>query len=54
LLRNAALVLGNRGDPAALPALRRALDDAEPLVREAAQWAIDRILKNSEATAERR
>ena len=43
LLRNAALVLGNRGDPAALPALRRALDDPEPLVREAAAWAIERI-----------
>jgi epoxyqueuosine reductase len=43
LLRNAALVLGNRGDPAALPALRRAAQDPEPLVREAAQWAIDRI-----------
>jgi epoxyqueuosine reductase len=43
LLRNAALVLGNRGDPAALPALRRALADPEPLVREAAQWAIERI-----------
>jgi epoxyqueuosine reductase len=44
LVRNAALVLGNRGDPAALPALRRALEDPEPLVRDAAQWAIDRIL----------
>jgi epoxyqueuosine reductase len=44
LLRNAALVLGNRGDPAALPALRRALGDPEPLVREAAKWAIDRLL----------
>jgi epoxyqueuosine reductase len=43
LLRNAALLLGNRGDPAALPALRRALDDAEPLIREAAQWAIEQI-----------
>jgi epoxyqueuosine reductase len=43
LLRNAALVLGNQGDPAALPALRRALDDPEPLVREAARWAIVRI-----------
>ncbi len=43
LLRNAALVLGNRGDGAALPALRRALDDPEPPVREAARWAIDRI-----------
>ncbi len=47
LLRNAALVLGNRGDPAALPALRRALDDPEALVREAARWAIDEILKRS-------
>jgi len=44
LLRNAAIVLGNRGDPAALPVLRRALADPEPLVSEAAQWAIDRIL----------
>jgi epoxyqueuosine reductase len=43
LVRNAALVLGNSGDVAALPALRRALDDAEPLVREAATWAIARI-----------
>jgi epoxyqueuosine reductase len=43
LLRNAAIVLGNRGDPASLPALRRALDDPEPLVREAAGWAIAQI-----------
>ncbi len=43
LLRNTALVLGNTGDVNALPALRRALDDAEPLVREAARWAIEQI-----------
>ena len=43
LLRNAAIVLGNRRDAAALPALRRALDDADPVVREAAQWAIGQI-----------
>jgi epoxyqueuosine reductase len=43
LLRNAAIVLGNSGDPAALPALRGALADAEPLVREAAAWAIAQI-----------
>jgi epoxyqueuosine reductase len=43
LLRNAAIALGNRGDPAALPALRKALGDPEPLVREAAAWAIERI-----------
>ncbi|HWG46360.1 MAG TPA: tRNA epoxyqueuosine(34) reductase QueG [Gemmataceae bacterium] len=44
LLRNAALVLGNTGDTAALPALRRALNDVEPLVREAARWAIEQIV----------
>ncbi len=43
LLRNAALVLGNTGDERALPALRRALGDAESLVREAAAWAIAQI-----------
>jgi len=35
LLRNAALALGNRGDARAVPALRRALDDADPVVRGA-------------------
>jgi epoxyqueuosine reductase len=43
LLRNAAIVLGNQGDPSALPALRQSLADPDPVVREAAQWAIDRI-----------
>ncbi len=43
LLRNAALVLGNIGNETALPALRRALEDLEPLVREAAAWAIQQI-----------
>ena len=33
LLRNAALVLGNRGDAAALPALRQAWTNPEELVR---------------------
>src|SRR5262249_49683794 len=47
VLRNAALALGNHGDPAALPALQRAQTDPEPLVREAAEWAIERIQKRS-------
>jgi epoxyqueuosine reductase len=42
-LRNVAVALGNQGDPRAIPALERALDDAEPLVREHAGWAIDMI-----------
>ena len=43
LLRNAALILGNRGDAAALPALERARDDPEPVVSEAARWAVERL-----------
>jgi epoxyqueuosine reductase len=41
--RNACIVLGNRRDPAALPALRRATEDADPVVAEHATWAIERI-----------
>jgi epoxyqueuosine reductase len=43
LLRNIAIVLGNRGDPAALPALEQAALDPDPTIREACRWAIDRI-----------
>jgi epoxyqueuosine reductase len=44
LARNAAIALGNAGDREALPALRRARDgDADPVVREAAQWAIAQL-----------
>src|SRR5205814_7881773 len=43
LLRNAALILGNGGDPNVLPALERATSDPEPLIREAAHWAIEHI-----------
>jgi epoxyqueuosine reductase len=41
--RNACVVLGNRGDPEALPALRRAARDADPVLSEHARWAIARI-----------
>jgi len=44
LARNAAIVLGNRGDRAALPALERAArTHASEMVRDAARWAIVRI-----------
>jgi epoxyqueuosine reductase len=42
LARNAALVLGNRRDPTALEALRRAGEDKDASVREAAGWALNR------------
>jgi epoxyqueuosine reductase len=51
LLRNAAVVLGNTGNPAAVPALARALDDPEPLVRGHAAWALGAIGGGSARTA---
>jgi epoxyqueuosine reductase len=44
LLRNAAVVLGNLGDPAAIPALEYALSDPEPLVAGHAVWALSRLV----------
>jgi epoxyqueuosine reductase len=43
LLRNAAVVLGNLGDPAVIPALERALSDPEPLVAGHTAWALRRL-----------
>ncbi|MEQ9065972.1 MAG: tRNA epoxyqueuosine(34) reductase QueG [Gimesia chilikensis] len=43
LLRNAAIVLGNRGDQSAVPALLGVLNDDEPLIRGAAAWALGRL-----------
>ena len=43
LKRNAAVVLGNVGTSADTDVLTRALDDAEPLVREHAAWALGRL-----------
>jgi epoxyqueuosine reductase len=43
LARNAALLLGHRGDRTAVPALHRALADPDAGVRRAAAWALDRL-----------
>jgi epoxyqueuosine reductase len=42
-LRNVAVALGNVGNAEAVPALVRALNDEEPLVRGHAAWALGRI-----------
>jgi epoxyqueuosine reductase len=42
-LRNVAVALGNSGDMHALPVLQNALNDEERMIREHAQWAIDKI-----------
>jgi epoxyqueuosine reductase len=43
LLRNVAVALGNSHDERAVPALAKGLDDAEPLVRAHAAWALGQI-----------
>lgn len=43
LARNAAIAIGNRGDPDDIPALRAALADDDPLVREHAAWALRQL-----------
>lgn len=44
LARNAAVVLGNRGDGAAVEPLARALrEDPETVVRSHAAWALGRL-----------
>ncbi len=43
LLRNVCVALGNVGDATALPALREAASDSEPLIAEHARWAVQRL-----------
>lgn len=43
LQRNACVALGNGKNPAAIPALHRALQQGEPLVRGHAAWALGQI-----------
>jgi epoxyqueuosine reductase len=45
LLRNVCVALGNTGTPADMAALELAAQDPEPLVREHATWALDRIAR---------
>jgi epoxyqueuosine reductase len=46
-LRNVCVALGNVGTRDDLPALRRAVEDAEPLIAEHAAWAIERIERSA-------
>jgi epoxyqueuosine reductase len=51
LKRNAAVVLGNVGTRDDVDVLARALDDEEPLVREHAAWALQRIAERVDTTS---
>jgi epoxyqueuosine reductase len=47
-LRNVLIAIGNSGDAALAAEARRLLDDASPLVRGAAVWALSRLLPREE------
>ena len=49
LLRNAAIVLANRGERRAAGVLGRALDDDDAVVRHAAAWALEKLAHTGEA-----
>ncbi len=42
-VRNVLIAIGNSADPGLLPAARRLLADPDPVVAEAAEWAISRL-----------
>lgn len=54
LRRNAAIVLGNTRHVPAVPALLHALENADPVVRDAAAWALGRINSTDKATNTKR
>jgi epoxyqueuosine reductase len=51
VLRNVAIALGNVGDAQSLPVLEQAARDHEPLVREAADWAMKAVGSRQKAEA---
>ncbi|MDJ0896794.1 MAG: tRNA epoxyqueuosine(34) reductase QueG [Alphaproteobacteria bacterium] len=50
-LRNVLIGLGNAGDPAVAPRIEALLDDASPLVRAMAVWALRRLRPDAELAA---
>jgi epoxyqueuosine reductase len=53
-VRNVLIALGNSGDRSALPVIERLLDDASPLVRGAAVWALARLAAHTYFEAARK
>ena len=44
MVRNAAIAAGNSGKAELVPVLERLVGDEDPVVAEAAQWAVSRLL----------
>jgi epoxyqueuosine reductase len=53
-VRNVLIAIGNSGDASLAPEAERLLDDASPLVRGAAVWAMRRLLPPEKFSALRR
>lgn len=53
-IRNVLIAIGNSGDSSLVPDAERLLQDASPLVRGAAVWALSRLMPRDEFTALRR
>jgi epoxyqueuosine reductase len=53
-LRNVAVALGNTGDMYTLPVLQNVLNDQEPMVREHAKWAMEKIEQRTGAARQDR
>jgi epoxyqueuosine reductase len=47
-VRNVLIAIGNSGDATLVPEAQRLLDDASPLVRGAAVWALSRLMEKNE------
>src|SRR6185503_6813239 len=54
VMRNALIAAGNSGDAGLVPAVERLLDDASPLVRAMAVWALQRLAEPEAGGAAKR
>jgi epoxyqueuosine reductase len=43
MIRNCLIAAGNSGDPALITSVRPHIDDPDPVIVEAAEWALDQI-----------
>ena len=50
MIRNCLVAAGNSGDPSLAPAVKRHLDDADPVIAEAARWALAQLRLSSAVT----